>query len=307
MSLDDLVFNPCGVNKHGLAYTALSRIRSKEKLYLSTPLEISNFQIDSSVLEEMKRLTTIAKWKFSIPFLKPMRRSHIIIQSININSLQKHYIDYKTDHSMQTSHILCFQETRIRYAHDVDKYIDASRYKYIHNYGGHGILMLYEHHINCALFYTMNCNGSELIAASFNLGTHNAIYVITVYRAHSTNITLFVNHLHDLVHKAPLECPIIILGDFNVDISHDNTQHYENKKFFHSMNKLHHLKQQISTPTTINNSLIDHIWSDIPGIETTYGVTDAYWPDYHKPIYCAFKLPNSLPKFSRQSSSLPFT
>ena len=115
-----------------------------------------------------------------------MCRSHIIIQSININFLQKHHIDYKTDHSMQTSHILCFQETRIRYAHDVDKYIDASRYKYIHNYGGHGILMLYEHHINCASFYTMNCNGLELTATFFNLGTRNVIYVIIVYRAHSS-------------------------------------------------------------------------------------------------------------------------
>ena len=75
----------------------------------------------------MKRLTTIAKWKFSISFLKPMRHSHIIIQSININSLQKHHIDDKSDHSMKTSHTLCFQETRVRYAHDVDKYIDASK------------------------------------------------------------------------------------------------------------------------------------------------------------------------------------
>ena len=82
---------------------------------------------------------------------------------------------------MQTSHILCFQETRIRYVHDVDKYIDASRYKYIHNYGGHGILMLYEHHINCASFYTMNYNELEFTATSFNLDTCNAIYVITVY------------------------------------------------------------------------------------------------------------------------------
>jgi hypothetical protein len=55
------------------------------------------------------------------------------------------------------------------------------------------------------------------------------------------------------------------------------------------------LKQQITTPTTIKNSLIDHIWSNIPGIDNQYGVTDAYWLDYHKPIYCAFKLPNTLP------------
>ena len=236
-----------------------------------------------------------------------MHRSYIIIQSININSLQKHHIDHKSDHSMQTSHILCFQETRIRYAHDVDRYIDTSRYKYIHNYGGHGILMLYEHHINFASFYTMNCNESEFTASSFNLGTCNAIYVIIVYHAHSTNITLFVDHLHKLIHEAPLECQIIILDDFNVDISHDNTQHYKNKKFLHSTNKLPHLKQQISTSTTIKNSLIDHIWSNIPGFETTYRVTNAYWLDYHKSIYCTFKLPNSLPKFSRQSSSFPFT
>jgi hypothetical protein len=36
-------------------------------------------------------------------------------------------------------------------------------------------------------------------------------------------------------------------------------------------------------------------WSNIPGIDTQYGVTYAYWLDYHKPIYCAFKLPNTLP------------
>ena len=126
-----------------------------------------------------------------------MRCLHIIIQSIKINSLQKHHIDFISDHSMQTSHILCFQETRVKYVHDVDKYIDASRYKYIHNYGGQSILMLYEHHINFTSFYTMNCNGSKFIAASFNLSTHSAIYVVIVYSAHSTNITLFVDHLQN--------------------------------------------------------------------------------------------------------------
>jgi hypothetical protein len=72
------------------------------------------------------------------------------------------------------------------------------------------------------------------------------------------------------------------------------------------MNK-HKLKQQILTPTTIKNSLIDHIWSNIPGMDTKYEVPDAYWLDYHKPIYCAFKLSNTLPKYLRQSCSFCFT
>ena len=103
------------------------------------------------------------------------------------------------------------------------------------------------------------------------------IYVITMYHAHSTNITLFVDHLQELVNKFPLECPIVILGNFNVDISHDTTQQYKNKKkLLYCMNKLHQLKQQISTPMTINNSLIDHIWPNISRIETRYGITYAY-------------------------------
>jgi hypothetical protein len=77
------------------------------------------------------------------------------------------------------------------------------------------------------------------------------------------------------------------------------------KKILNCMNK-YNLKQQISIPTTIKNSLIDHIWSNVLGIDIKYRVTDVYWPDYHKPTYCAFKLPNTLPKYLRQSCSFCF-
>jgi hypothetical protein len=170
LSLDDVVFYPSGVNKHGLAYTALSRIRTKEKLYLLTPLTTLNFQVDISVLDAMNKLTTNSKWNLSISILKPMCRSHIIKQSININSLQKHHLNYKSDHSMQTSHILCFQETKINPANNIGKYIDTSRYNYIHNYDKHGILMMYKHQMICASYKTRINNGSEFITTSFNLG-----------------------------------------------------------------------------------------------------------------------------------------
>jgi hypothetical protein len=37
--LDELVFNPINVRKHGLSNSALSHIRTKEGLYLLTPLQ----------------------------------------------------------------------------------------------------------------------------------------------------------------------------------------------------------------------------------------------------------------------------
>ena len=72
-------FDPSRINKHGLTYTALSQIRTKEKIFLLHLLMTSNFQIDKSVSIEMKRLTSSAKWKLLVPILKNIRHSHVII------------------------------------------------------------------------------------------------------------------------------------------------------------------------------------------------------------------------------------
>jgi hypothetical protein len=69
------------------------------------------------------------------------------------------------------------------------------------------------------------------------------------------------------------------------------------------MNK-HNLIQQISTPTT-KNKLIDHIWSNIPRMNTKYRATNAYWPNYHKPIYCAFNSQRSMGILVQNHSKLP--
>jgi hypothetical protein len=133
--------------------------------------------------------------------LKPMCCLHVIIQSIYINYLQKHHLNYKSDHSMQNSHILRFQDTKINQANDIGKYIDTSRYDYIHNNDKHGILIMHGHQMICASFQTRVCIELEFIVASFNLGTYNAIYVITMYCAHLTKITLFLENLKEQIIK----------------------------------------------------------------------------------------------------------
>jgi hypothetical protein len=60
LSLDELAFDPTNVKMHGLTNTALSRIRTKEKLYLLAPLEDQFFCVDKCVQQEMVRLTTTA-------------------------------------------------------------------------------------------------------------------------------------------------------------------------------------------------------------------------------------------------------
>jgi hypothetical protein len=55
----------------------------------------------------------------------------------------------------------------------------------------------------------------------------------------------------------------MILGNFNIDVSNNTTPYHEIKKILNCMNN-HNLKQQISIPTTKENSLTNHIWSNIP-------------------------------------------
>ncbi len=60
--LDYLAFDTHGVHLHGLAYTILSCVRKKEKLFLFTPLIDANFKVDKCVSNEMQHLITIDQW-----------------------------------------------------------------------------------------------------------------------------------------------------------------------------------------------------------------------------------------------------
>jgi hypothetical protein len=93
------------------------------------------------------------------------------------------------------------------------------------------------------------------------------------------------------------------MGDFNVDIlkdkNHENKKQKKQKQLY-LMDKLK-LKSQFSENTTKIRSQLDHIWANVPRNECKYGVTKAYWLDFHKPNYIAFKLPNALPMYNKKN------
>jgi hypothetical protein len=60
----------------------------------------------------MNRLETIAIWIPSIPQLKNLHHSHVIIQALNTISLHQHYKDINHNHNLQMFHILCLIEIR---------------------------------------------------------------------------------------------------------------------------------------------------------------------------------------------------
>jgi hypothetical protein len=56
------------------------------------------------------------------------------------------------------------------------------------------------------------------------------------------------------------------------------------------------LKFIFSKSTTINNTQIDHIWTNAPTQQCHSGITQTYWTN-HKHVYFTFKLLNYVPQF----------
>ena len=121
----------------------------------------------------------------------------MIIQIINIHYLSQHHLNIQNDHNLQSSHIyiLCFHETRIKYFKEFSQFINLSKYKYMHNFDGHDLLLLYDKNMICSSRTLNHHSGSELIATTFNEVHKKAIHVITLYRSHVTSIFLFINIL----------------------------------------------------------------------------------------------------------------
>jgi hypothetical protein len=66
------------------------------------------------------------------------------------------------------------------------------------------------------------------------------------------------------------------------------------------------LKSQFSENITKVRPQLNHIWAIILGNECKSNVTKTYWLDFHKPIYIAFKLPNTLPMYNKKPLMSPF-
>jgi len=143
---------------------------------------------------------------------------------LNTTSLHQHYENINHDHNLQMSYILRLTKTRTNHAStDVHKFIYSSKYSYISIHDGHGLMMMYDVHMHLDSFNTITSDGSRYVT-TFNINTRNAIYIVCVYKVYSCSISTLLNNIQTIIQQSCEHCPIIIIGNFNVDILKDNNQ-----------------------------------------------------------------------------------
>ncbi len=113
------------------------------------------------------------------------------------------------------------------------------------------------------------------------------------------------NNLQSIIQQFLEHCPIIIMVDFNVDIPKDNNQVKNKQELLYFIDKFQ-LKSQFRESTIKVRFQLDHIWANVPRNECKSNLTKAYWLDFHKQIYIAFKLPNTFLMYNKKSLMSPF-
>jgi hypothetical protein len=73
--------------------------------------------------------------------------------------------------------------------------------------------------------------GSKYIVTTFNISTWKKYIIICVYRAHSCLVFKFLNNSQTIIQHSLEHCPILIMGDFNVDIKQNNNKQKINKNY----------------------------------------------------------------------------
>jgi hypothetical protein len=57
----------------------------------------------------------------------------------------------------------------------------------------------------------------------FNANTRKAIHIIAIYRPSTLSLSMFIIHFQFLRNLMPISCPMIIIGDFNIDMFDQNS------------------------------------------------------------------------------------
>ena len=128
--------------------------------------------------------------------------------------------------------------------------------------------------------YSNNIIGVEFTVIKMQNYEH--INIIAVYRSPQVPLGQLCSALQQIVDQTSNNN--IFIGDFNVNWLVE----VERQSLYNVMVRDNGYRQLIDNPTTDNNTLIDHIYTNIVNMETVSGNLETYFSD-HKAIWIAYK------------------
>ena len=204
----------------------------------------------------------------------------------NTRSLNKHFADLKSFDLLSGAHLIAVAESRLLPS-DSDADFSLPGYSILRNdqapsshiRPSHGSLVYCHDLLQLSDFHTFSSDTCEYILLHLPFRAM-PLQIVFVYISPSCPANSFQAFVEDIHHHLNSTLPFVLMGDTNLDIH--SPQNTSKIKFLE--NTLH-CKQLMMLPTTDNNSVLDHIYSNMGNIPA--GILDSYWSD-HKFIYTFF-------------------
>ena len=187
----------------------------------------------------------------------------ILVMSQNARSFAAHHEHVFGHHDFHAADLVFIQETRMTHVDLEDSlqdsglvvgaYIKASTSS--NGTRHNGSLLFHNNSILLEDVKTLLHDGLEMIdCVAISKGV--AFRVLCVYRSPShTNLGYLTSYIDNNIQSSSL--PIVIFGDFNVDLLKDS---HDNRRLNKCMETIG-LNQHIQGATTNMGSLLDHIWA----------------------------------------------
>lgn len=286
MTTEKVVVNLDKTFAPGQAYVALSRVTSKEGLFINTDDSARLQKLVYADLDVKTALNEMAKITISDKSEKlHFNRKKIILQ--NIQSLNKHFADLKNDARFKQADIICLTETWLKagentrnclltgyqfhhlprhaaYSDDSEMHLNLGLSKG----GGVGVYLKNNQEYDIISLFKMNIEG---IAIKIK---NEDVLFLCVYRPRSANITKFLQNLHYVLNfLSTKSANSIIMGDFNEDAK----QNGPIQTFFKNKN----YRQLVNLSTTEGGTILDHVYVssaiqvDVSQLPTYYSYHDA--------------------------------
>jgi exonuclease III len=272
LTLDRVAFDPAGIRIHGLVYTALSRVRNIESLYLLHPLKMDNFKVKQKIDIEMQRLRTIAKWNLAYDLESIKSSTNISILTLNTRSLHAHMNDILNDYDTMQADILCLQETYMTLSMQNQQF---PSFNCISSCTKHGVMTLVKKHLPILEHMHYEDQSVEVLIAKVSFhGSH--LSIINIYASPHASLSSIFNTITKALCHFHQHGILVILGDFNIDMSQCNekTKQLENYMCTYNAHML------LRKTNNAQKTLIDHIWSNAKNENSIIYTLNTYWTDH---------------------------
>ena len=268
-------------------YVALSRVTTIEGLYITDLCE-SKISVDPNVVEEMQLLRNDYKLDLCFTPLYMLNHSDLKICYLNARSLHKHIGDVRKDINYSSTDILIFSETRFS-SQDPDEMYEIEGYSLFRNDDTsyctrpyHGTAVYSRVPMLNGYPCAKNCNDIQF---SIMKTVHCPdLIIIGMYRSQRVAVSRLLHALRATLKENP-SSQIIFIGDFNVNWLDE----LERRSLYNLMTNEFALEQLISSCTTDNGTLIDHLYTNIIEDDVYAGTLETYFSD-HKAIWASVKV-----------------